>query len=393
MFSLRWGGLRGRGHNSGDPWQAAMAGRRWIRCLDRQNGSGAMIYLFHGPDDFSLREAVQKLLAQALPADTADLNTMRLAAGEVTLDALRFACESMPFLAERRAVIVEGLLARLTSRRPRETKRETARASRDADLTSQIAAYLPVVPETAVLVLIEVAAPPATGPLAKAIAASRVKQQAFALLSGATLVRWIKDRARTYGGTISDQAAALLASYTGGDLRGLSNEVQKLVTYAGPGKTVQETDVQLLASRGGEENIFALVDAIGAGNRGAALRALSSLMEHGERPERILVMVGRQVRLLLQARDAQARRLPAEETARVLGLAPYPQRKVMDQAHVFELSRLAAMHQRVLAADVAIKTGLQEAALALELLLVELCATSPRPVRPAPSRGSRYAGG
>ena len=41
-----------------------------------------MIYVFCGPDDFSISEAVKKLLAAALPADTADLNTTRLGAAE-----------------------------------------------------------------------------------------------------------------------------------------------------------------------------------------------------------------------------------------------------------------------------------------------------------------------
>ena len=55
---------------------------------------------------------MQKLLQGALPADTLDLNLTRLSGAEVTLDALRFASEAAPFLADRRAVVVEHAFAR-----------------------------------------------------------------------------------------------------------------------------------------------------------------------------------------------------------------------------------------------------------------------------------------
>src|SRR5688500_14218820 len=191
-----------------------------------------MIFLYHGPDEFSIREAVQKQLKAALPAETADLNLSRLAGDQVTADALRFACEAAPFLADRRAVVVERFFSQ---------KKTTH--------TDAVAAYLPTVPANTLLLFVEGEAPPKTGPVARALEAAKVKLQYFGPLTGAALVRWIKDRAKELGGQFSDPAAQLLATFVGGDLRTVANEVDKLVTYAGPGKAVEADHVRLLVNQ------------------------------------------------------------------------------------------------------------------------------------------------
>jgi DNA polymerase-3 subunit delta len=324
-----------------------------------------MIYLLAGPDDFSIRQTVRDLLRAALPEDTADMNTTRLSAGDVTLDALRFACEAMPFLADRRAVVVEHLFS----------------TAKQAQVTKDVAAYLTKAPQNTLLVFVEPEAPPKSGPIAKALAEAQVKQQFFPVLAGPPLQRWIKARAKDEGATITDHAAEVLASFAGGDLRVLSHEIKKLATYVGPGRTVDVPDVKLLVHQAHEANLFDLVDALGQGNRSRALAAMHVLFEHGERPERILGMVARQVRLLLQAKDAVNRGDAPDAVGRLLGLPPFPTRKLLDQVRLFNLSQLLAMHRRVLETDLQIKTGRLLPALALELLVAELASQASPPQR------------
>ena len=349
------------------------------------NGTHRMIHLLYGPDEFSRQEALERLLRAALPAELADLNTTRLAAGEVTVDALRFACEAAPFLADRRAVLVTGLIGRLTARRGRAAEQDIGDDGTPAKgLAAEIAAYLPRVPANTLLVLLEGDAPPKTGALAKALTEAQAKTQAFPLLAGPPLSRWIRERAKSVDSSISDRAADLLATYVGGDLRALANELAKLATYVGPGRTIDLEDVSNLVNQVRESTIFELVDAVAQGNRKGALVALHQLLEDGERPERVLIMLGRQVRLLLQARELRGAGYTADAIGRELALSQFPLRKVMEQTRRFELPRLEAMHRRVLQADVSIKTGQQEPDLALELLVTELAAAG-TPARPSES--------
>lgn len=359
-----------------------------------------MIYYLHGPDDFTMREQAAALLKKALPAETADLNLTRLASSEVTPDALLFACEAAPFLADRRAVVVDQFFSTSGAKRGRAKAAEPSGSDTTTAKVADVAAYLPRVPAETVLIFLEANPPPKTGAAGKAFAAAQVKEHFFPTLAGQTLARWIKERARAYGGEFGDQAAHLLATFVGGDLRLLANEVQKLVTYAGPGRPVEPEHVQLLVNQAGEVNIFALVDAVGQGQRPAALKALHTLLEAGERPERILGMVARQVRLLLQARDGQERHLAPDALASALGVSGYPLRKVQEQARLFTVPRLMAMHRRMLEADLSVKTGQQVPSLALELLVADLtgasngAATTPSSsgARRPPPPPRRYAG-
>lgn len=329
-----------------------------------------MIYVFYGPDDFSMRESVTKLLRAALPEEMADLNTTRLSADEVTADALRFACEAAPFLADRRAVVVDRFFSR--SRRGRAAKAKASEQESEPKVIAEVAEYLTQVPANTLLVFVESDAPPKTGAVAKALEAAQVKQQFFPTLAGAPLVRWTKARVKSAGGEIGDQAAVMLATFVGGDLRTLSNEIQKLVSYAGPGRAIDPEAVQLLVNQAQEVNVFALVDAVGHGQRKKAVTALHRLLAAGERPERIMGMLSRQVRLLLQARDGLDRGEAPDPLGKALGLSGFPLRKILEQARLFTVPTLVRMHQLTLQTDVSAKTGQQDPSLALDVLVAEL---------------------
>ena len=80
------------------------------------NSVGGYIYLLYGEDSFSRDEAVQTLRdrMRALPAG--DHNLTDLAGSDATVNALKSAADVVPFLSERRMVIVRGLLGRLSGR-------------------------------------------------------------------------------------------------------------------------------------------------------------------------------------------------------------------------------------------------------------------------------------
>ena len=60
-----------------------------------------MIVVLYGTDDFSIDEEAQRLAAEAMPPDMADLNTTRLAA-DASVDDVQAAAATAPFLAPHR---------------------------------------------------------------------------------------------------------------------------------------------------------------------------------------------------------------------------------------------------------------------------------------------------
>ena len=76
-----------------------------------------MIYVFHGDDDFSASEAARALIEAVGPDDLREANVAQLDANGFTVERFGSAAMVVPFLADRRLVMVRGLLASLAGQR------------------------------------------------------------------------------------------------------------------------------------------------------------------------------------------------------------------------------------------------------------------------------------
>jgi DNA polymerase-3 subunit delta len=317
-----------------------------------------MIALFYGPDEFARSETLAERRA-ALPPDLADLNMARLDGRRLKFDTLVSACEALPFLADRRLVIVDDLL-----------KHQKAGKERD-----ELRAYLERVPDSCELIFVEHDDVDKRNGLfvyLKKIGAARE----FTPRSGADLLRWLAERARILEVRLDPPAAQKLVDMVGGEGRPLVNELSKMASYVGRGGRITPETVDLLVTDGQEQNLFAFIDDLSLRRRGPALRRLRALLDEGQAGMAILAMVSRQVRTLLNIQELVARRVRPDEMASQIGLAPFLVRKALDQVRGFTPAELVALHDRILELDQATKTGRAQADTALELLVVEVCGGS-----------------
>ncbi|MDP2662555.1 MAG: hypothetical protein Q8R28_17685, partial [Dehalococcoidia bacterium] len=70
-----------------------------------------MLYVFWGPDSFSIRQELAKMRAHLGQPDLAGLNCMEAEASSLVPADLVSMVQTMPFLGEKRLVILHGLLA------------------------------------------------------------------------------------------------------------------------------------------------------------------------------------------------------------------------------------------------------------------------------------------
>jgi DNA polymerase-3 subunit delta len=314
-----------------------------------------MIYLFHGPDEFTRSEALAELRA-SLPAEVADFNLTLLDGRKLKSDDLVRACEVAPFLAERRLVIVTDVL-----------KHAKAGPERDA-----LRAYLERVPPTCDLVFVEGENVDRRSSLFTYLKKTAQIRE-FQPREGAELRRWLDERARRLQVQLDAAAAQRLVDYAGNNSRTLVNELSKLASYVGQGGRISASVVDLLVQDGQEQNLFAFIDNLSLRRRGTALQGLRSLLDEGQAATYILFMLARQVRILLGVRELAAQRLRPDEIATHLGQKPFVVRKALEQARGFEAGRLEVIHDRLLELDRASKTGRIQADVALELLVLEVC--------------------
>jgi DNA polymerase-3 subunit delta len=333
-----------------------------------------MFYVLHGEDEFSRSEVLAEMRARMGAPAMADLNTTVLDGSKATLAELMHACDTVPFLADRRLVIVEGLLTRLgEGGKGKADKGKEHPAWKKADL-EKLTAYLERLPETARLVFVEGESISPSHPVLKMALADKKRGYAreFRLPSSGKLRRWIADRVERKGGKIEAPAAEELAAFVGSDLRLLDQELDKLISYVDRGRPITKADVHLLVSYVQQANVFEMVDALGRRDGEQAIKLLHRLLEGGNHPLSLLGMIVRQFRIMIQVRDLAERGVPSKKIGAQLGLHPFVAKKGLQQSRNFSMEQLETIYHKLLETDLDIKTGQMDQVLALDMLIVGL---------------------
>ena len=329
------------------------------------------LYLLRGDDTTRIRDILDGFQAGLGDAGMADLNTSRLNGESLTFEMLQADALTIPFLAERRLVVVENARQMLA----KVGKEDQAKF---LDLFEHL-------PQTSALVLIvddqitkkwrerDWLNAKGYSWVIKWMEANRVKGVIVdcSLPDQEDMTAWIMRRAKELNGALRPDAARLLVTYLGNDTLMAAQEIEKLITYVGPSGVVEPTDVALLTAHEQEGNIFAFTDALGERNAVKAMQEFMLLTEKSDVME-LTGMIYRQFRLLIQAREILDEGGGVAQIENELGIANFVAKKMYTQAQRFELGQLLSIYERLLQIDEGIKTGGMPAQTAFELLIADL---------------------
>jgi DNA polymerase III subunit delta len=357
-----------------------------------------MFLVYYGTDEFSAREELDRLRATG----GFDINQDIFTGDEADPARIRVICDTLPFLSERRLVVVLGLPkqkraagkagdeddeaaaeesvesagdeaedAAPMASKGRQGKKLDARA-----LVKALLEYAPKLPDTATLVVVAMQDPQERKPSATVtslIEGARKYGQAkqFIIPSGAQLERWVAQRAKALGSSVTPEAARLLIEAIGESPRALMNEIEKLSVYVGKGATIDASAVNALTPDLRQSRAFDLTDALARRQHARALGLLHEFLADGQQPLYILGMVVSQTRSLIQVKALSERGLRAIEIAEAAGMAPYAVEKALPLARQFTLAQLEAAHHAALTVDVALKNSRMTPEMALDLLLLQ----------------------
>jgi DNA polymerase III subunit delta len=325
-----------------------------------------MLHVLMGEDDYSMRQALDKVKAGIGDATALMTNTTVLDGKQVSEAELRAACETMPFLSEKRLVIVNGLLERFDGGGKRGRRKTVAKNSKTEEW-EPFAALAKSIPEFTELVLMGGVVKPANPLLAELTSTGRVFS--FPALKPRELREWTERRVKNEGAQISPKALDTLCRFVGNDLWLMSSEIEKLILYTG-GRTIEEEDITAVVSATREANVFAMVDAILEGRAGTAQELYTRLLADGAVPTQLLVLVSRQVRIIYQLREMRRAKKSRNEIRTALGLnSDFLMNKAWEQADKYSLKRLEEIYHRLLDTDLAIKTGRFDGELALTIFI------------------------
>ncbi len=347
-----------------------------------------MLEVYYGEDDYSRKRAIDALREQLGDPEMASLNSVTLNAADTTPAEVVAQAGAVPFLANGRLVVVEGLLGMFSRSQGGGVGRGGGRSSRSRQTTpedsepqstdsfrgwGQLKDIASGLPELNILVLSDDSAAD-SNPLLKHLAPV-ANVRVFAPLRGNDLTGWIGQSVQERGGRMDAAAQRALADAHGSNLWALSNEIDKLLLYAGPDRPITAEDVSSMTGATREENIFAMVDDVIERRYPRARERIERLRaDTGAAVPQIMAMLGTQVRRLLAAKDATDRRVSQSELQDAIGTrSDFAIRKTVNQSRSFTMPRLREMHRAILDYDIALKTGQLNEDTAMELLIADLC--------------------
>lgn len=319
-----------------------------------EGSAPAAVYAVFGPELFLKREALAGIMHHVLGDADRSLSLSEYEGANAELAPIMDDLRTLPFLADRRLVIVREADTFITRFRP------------------ELEDYADKPSSTGVLVLEGKSLPSNTRLYKKINALGGIV--ACEAVKASAVGGWLTARARAaHGVQIATDAAALLANLVGADLGLLDGELAKLALYVGDRQRITAADVEALVGQQREEEIWGIMSAMAVGDERQALTLWEQVYQTDKAAEvRSVAGIAYKVRQLLNAKKAQEAGAPQSEVARLAMIWNNPQR-LNAELNAFTTQQLERMLCRLLEADVAAKSGGAGVQSSIEALIIAVC--------------------
>lgn len=322
----------------------------------------APIYLFHGEEDFLIDEGVQLIISKALDEGTKGFNLDVVYGTKVEAKDVVAHASSFPMMGARRVVVVKEFEKLATTEVAKEV----------------ISAYINNPLESTVLILVSLEPDFRRKPftdLKKHAELIECKQLYDNQVPG-----WIADRIKHLGKEANAEACRLMQAYVGNSLRSLQNEIDKLFIFIGDRKQVTAEDIASVVGATKGYTIFELQNAIGRKDSKEAVKILERMLEGGQSPQMVIVMLTRFFTQLWKLSDIRSRRLSEQEISREIGVPYYFVKQYVEFRSNFTGEQIEGNFRLLLDADTVLKSTSRDPHLVLDLLIVTLIHHSTEPV-------------
>lgn len=320
---------------------------------DIQNNSFRSVYVLYGQEAY-LQKQYRDKLVNALVGEEDTMNIWHVQGKDFSIPQLIDFSETMPFLAERRVVVLEG----------------TGLLKSGGEM---LAEYFQELCETTTWILVESECDKRSK-LFKAAGKKGLCIE-FTVQDETTLKRWILGILKKEQKQITQATLELFLEKAGTDMNIIRSELEKVLCYTLDRSVITSEDVEAVCITRITSHIFEMVDAIGVRDQKKALDLYNELQMLREPPIRILFLIGRHMNILLQVKDLKKRGCDHKTIASNIGVPPFTINKYVKQAELYKTSQLKYALESCIKADESIKNGTLQDKLSVELLIFELTDT------------------
>lgn len=323
----------------------------------------ANIHLFFGEDTYSILHELKRWQDSFNEKHGGELNMSVLEGKKIEFAEFQSNVESVPFLSEKRLVIVKNFIKSGNS----DTQKKIAKLLEDG------------ISDFCIILFIETeGVDKRTAIYKKLNKVGNLKE--FKLLIGPDLTKWILNKSQEVGLNIDTTMATYLWQIAGQNLWTISNEIQKLKLYL-KDKPVDRNAIHQLVHPNLSTSIFKLTDSLAAKHSKDVIETFHILLESGEDLMKVFFMLVRHFRILIQVKDLKNQGLQRQAIISKLKQHPFVIGNMEKQANNFSIDDLIDIYGNFLKIDIRIKTGLirfstedkRDFELALEEVMLGVC--------------------
>ena len=315
---------------------------------DLKNGIYRRAYLLYGDEPYLQNMYKNRLLnAVTDPDDT--MNLSKFQGKGINPKEIIDLAETLPFFAEHRVILIENSGFFKTS-------------------CEELAAYLPELPETTVLIFVEEAVDK-RGKMFKAVKSLGGVAE-FRVQTDEVLAKWIVQALRREGRRITGNVLQLFMSRCGTSMENIENEMEKLISYTWGRTEITAQDVEDVCTGQITNQIFKMIDAIAGKQKKEALNLYYDLLALKEPSMRILFLIVRQFQILMQVKDLGGKGYDNQTIAKKVSIPVFIVRKNLGQARSFTMAQIRRALELGVQAEENVKTGRMNDQLAVELMII-----------------------
>lgn len=319
---------------------------------DLKTGQFKQIYLLYGEESYLKKQYKDKLTKAMIPEG----DTMNYAYYEgkgINVKEVIDLSETMPFFGERRLIVIEN-------------------SGFFKNASPELAEYMKDIPETTNFIFVE-SEIDKRGKLYKAVK-DRGRVVELLKQDEHTLLRWILGNIKKEGKKTTESTVRYLLSKCGTDMENLQKEMEKLFCYTLEKDVIEIADIEEICTTQITNQIFEMVSAVAEKKQKKALDLYYDLLALKEPPMRILYLLSRQFRLLMEVKGLAENGYGKKDIAATAGLHPYVAGKYIEQAKAFRMKELRGILEESVEIEERVKTGLLGDVLGVELFIVKYSA-------------------
>lgn len=319
------------------------------------------VYIIYGPEKYLVDSAIKSFKGKYIDEISGSFNYNSFDNINENIGKIESACETIPFMAEKRIVEVRG------------KELLNSKSSVHKDVEDRLTDYINNIPESTILIILGGEKVDKRKKIYKGIKKHGTIIEMDRLSSG-DLTKWISKQLKVSNKSATPKVLNTIAysmGYLDRDsnktLYDVKNEIEKLSNF--PGTEITEDIVGSMLTVNKDINVFNLVEAVGVKDAGKAIQIFTDMLTEGEHEMKILFMIARQFRILNKVKILVNQGYSPTSIAPKISLPVYIAKKYVNQASRYKREELLKILNSLVELEGDIKSGKMDSRLGVEMLI------------------------